>query len=167
MWSAEAVVLAWRAAGTGAVVLQTSHTLIRAVCTVRGPVAHQIWVHTLPTSTPEQVGRAFHFTYKTSKCLQFSIIESIRFEFIIEFRHALTARLITLVLAVLHTVTLPRLRNALSFRYTWPLELSTLQRRHLAVLTERRACLLKCASYKSVPYNQSRKEINLCWCTCT
>lgn len=80
MWGVEAVVLAWWATGTGAVVLQTAHTLIRPVCTVRDSVAHQIWVHTLLTSTSEQVCRAFDLTtYKTSKCLQFSIIESILF----------------------------------------------------------------------------------------
>lgn len=141
MWSVDAVVLAWWAAGTGAVVFQTPHTLIRAVCTVRRPVAHQIWVHTLPTSTAEQVCRAFHLTtYKTSKCLHFCIIEQI-LAWSLEVT-ALTSRLITLIFAVLYAITPPRRHNALSFRCTWPLELSTLQWGQLAVLNrKRRGCM--------------------------
>lgn len=77
MCSVDTVVLAWWAAGTGAVVLQTPQTLIRTICTVRCPVAHQIWIHTLPTFTLEQVCRAFHLaTYKTSNVYT-SFIEQI------------------------------------------------------------------------------------------
>lgn len=162
MWSVEAVVLTWWAAGTGAVVLQTAHTLIRTVCTIRSPVAHQIWVHTLPTSTWEQVCWAFHLTtYKTSKCSYFYWTHS-GMEFKIDFRHALTSRFITLVLAILHAVTPPRLHNALSFRCTWPLELTTLQRSYLAVLNrKRRACLIVWHRRKTCDCDKSSYSVQL------